>query len=126
MMIIITPEVALDTLREVVAEAGEDYTYPPAMKGEACTYVAGGKPSCLIGRVLFKLGVPLERLEEADRAQGGTGEPAFELLGTLKGEGVVDVDLDVRHLFSEAQFAQDNGSCWGSALAAATTEFGYH
>ncbi len=48
----------LVALREVVEEAGSDYQYP-GDAGSPCFYVVAGRPSCLVGRVLHKLGVPL-------------------------------------------------------------------
>lgn len=54
---------------EVVKEAGPDFVYAPIdteSYGSKCVYVNGASPSCAVGRILSKLGVPIDVLEAMD------------------------------------------------------------
>lgn len=105
-------------LDEAVAEFGEDYVDSKGGNG-SCKYVRDGAPSCLVGQVLAKVGVPLDRLKVADLGQYGGGVPADDLLVELEDEGVLKYDTGVIALLSEAQRKQDIGYTWGSAVRAA-------
>jgi hypothetical protein len=106
----------MDTLREVVAEQ-PDYVYaaPQHMARpnvESCFYVHADadstniRPGCLVGAVLYRLGVPLERLA----AHEGTGASCVtSVLVNTDDRAVAVLDL--------AQGAQDKGSTWSEALA---------
>lgn len=102
-------------IREVVEEYGEDYIYNTRREsgGKRCVYVnESGQPSCLIGKALFKLGVPLEDLASFD--------------GDYEGDALGAVDLPVfspsgdyrsASWFAQlVQNAQDSGQSWGEAL----------
>lgn len=110
-MIEITYQSVVDGLSAIVAERGEDFVYP-RYAGQ-CTYVYDGKPDCGVGCFLDSVGVPLERLAEAD---GGGGIGASTLLEQLEGEGVASADEDAKRLLDTFQAGQDNGHTWGSAL----------
>lgn len=68
----ITLDVNLDDLiaavREIVAEDPKFvYKTIPVPYSSSCFYERNGKPSCLIGRALFKIGVSIETLAEMDK-----------------------------------------------------------
>jgi hypothetical protein len=105
-------------LDEAVAEFGGDYVYSKSDTG-SCNYVRDGAPSCLVGQVLAKAGVPLDRLVVADQGQYGGGVPADDLLAELVEEGVLRYDGEAITLLSVAQHRQDSGSPWAAAVRAA-------
>ena len=57
----------LDAMSVIVGEAGEGFRYEGP-----CKYVKNEAPSCLIGRVLARLGMPLAIMAEWDDAGDGT------------------------------------------------------
>jgi hypothetical protein len=119
-----TDEQIQATLAEVVAESPEkvylapdhmaisDYEDSP-LAGLSCFYVhtdeAGNNPECgcLVGAVLYRLGVPLETLAENE------GKGAWEVGGNL---GLPSAS---RRLLANVQDAQDNGIPWAEALRTA-------
>lgn len=113
-MIEITYQSVVDGLSAIVAERGEDFVYPRYT--DLCTYVQGGKPDCGVGCFLASVGVPLERLVEADLNDHGSGISASALLEQLKEEGIVSADLEAARILNVFQERQDNGHTWGSAL----------
>ena len=105
-MIKVTYDDVVRTMEEVVADAGEDYVYPRAERGDKCVYVHNMRPDCLVGRVLHRLGVSLDLLTYQDNT------PAFVLA-----QQVIDAPTSqVLRLLSEAQSHQDAGYTWGAAL----------
>lgn len=107
---------AVEILDGLVEEFGSDHVYVKGMYGK-CDYVRGGKPSCIVGHVLAKVGVPIERLSQADTGNFGGGISAHSLLRELQEEVVLaPIDGSVRALLSEAQSAQDSSSPWGKAV----------
>lgn len=111
----ITREDALRALEEVVAEAGEDYVYQPPNQGLTCVYVADGRPSCLVGRALFRLGVSIETLHWLDREFGGFY--CRDLNDELPEK--IPMDESAAIAFARAQERQDARCSWGEALRAA-------
>lgn len=120
-VIVIDSATAATALKAAVDKRGEDYVYE-VIPDEGCRYVRGGEPSCLIGQVLFDLGVPLERLVEADRARLGTGELAGNLVGLLEEEGVIQAEAGIAYAFRRVQLCQDASQTWGTALRAGLEE----
>lgn len=107
-------ETALGLLGAVVAERPDRIYKAPRRDGlddQLCIYVDGDVPSCLIGRALALHGWPLERLRELDKA----GVSAHGLPEEM-------ADLDARQIFNEAQWAQDRGKSWITALAVASQD----
>jgi hypothetical protein len=117
----LTYEMVRDELIKL-AEERPDYVYEkvliPGTNVPQCAYIArtkdGLKPSCLIGHVFHRLGVPLELLDNDDGA-------AFELITDLLNDGVVVFDdnrrSDVSHLCGLAQMNQDAGVPWGLSVS---------
>lgn len=113
-MIEITYQSVVDGLSAIVAERGENFVYPRHTSW--CVYVYAGRPDCGVGCFLDSVGVPLERLVEADLNDRGSGISASALLEQLKEEGIVSVDLEAARILNVFQERQDNGHTWGSAL----------
>ncbi|MFD3361605.1 hypothetical protein ACFWW5_00695 [Streptomyces albidoflavus] len=113
----VTPEQVLDVMREVVAEAGEEFMYEPPGEIGTCLYVhrtpgdAADVPGCLVGQVLHRLGVPLDELAEHEAERALTMVPEFIDAG--KHKGLLALALN------RAQARQDLGYPWGAALRAA-------
>jgi hypothetical protein len=105
----------LDLLTKIVSEQGEDFIYQPLPGTDGqCQYVHGDQPRCLVGHVLFRLGVPLDALRELD---DGTGANigVVDLAWALN----LDMPAEAQNALSAAQDRQDGGETWGVALQAA-------
>lgn len=105
---------ALELLTDVVDTYGEDTVYEKVTLkfGESagtlgCVYQDQGRPSCLVGHVLNRAGVPLGRLEELDD-RGVSARSLHEHLD--------QVGFDACRVLSNAQLGQDSGETWGDAL----------
>lgn len=118
MTVTIDADLAIRTLREVVAEKGPDYTYEDELgrMGAAAHYVnfyTDGKPACIAGHVYqkwFDAGILTpEQWEKMDRRDGV--EAVFEGL-ELNGVGA----HDAIGVLGTAQERQDLGDSWGVAL----------
>lgn len=106
------------TIKAVVEEYGEGYVYPPAKAGDNCRYVIDDKPSCLVGVVLARLGVPITHLKAGDASECNSGATADDLIPRLQWAGVVNFEepRKVAHALRQAQYAQDVAYSWGIAL----------
>lgn len=111
-------EITLHEIREsakkIVAEFGEKHVYEPVAKegnvDPLCQYTFENAPSCLVGRVLFDLGVSVEELVGLDLRD----VPAIYL---HEQEGLDGVDYRGAFYLSVLQADQDAGNSWGQALA---------
>lgn len=112
-MIEISYDVALKALKDAVAEKGADYVYPVRDDGDRCVYTVDGKPSCIVGNALVRIGVPVEKLPREEDFQYRAAQQVKEL-----GEGVRVAD-DAASLFDRAQQWQDGGITWGESVARA-------
>jgi hypothetical protein len=126
MKIHITPLMAIESLRQVVAKRGRDYVDPGAVNGQ-CVYMnADGQPSCGVGTALIEgLNVPLIKNYEG---------AALSLLGTLHAVNQPGDSYDDRYTYASQdleefdsdegaadiyalfQQLQDSGKTWGEAL----------
>lgn len=97
--------------REVVAAVGEDHF---ASDAAGCVYrAADGSPSCLVGRILQRLGVDLDDLfppADGDFRHNGYTVDMLDLDG-FSSEAVT--------FLSDLQVEQDAGRPWGACLAKA-------
>lgn len=123
----VTLSEGMRAMAEVVAERGAGYVYPDEWRAEGsagdggCLYVVDGRPACLIGAALARLGVPVSVLrsegdgeELDDCADGCEGPlPARPLLETL----CADLPPLLADAYQAAQDAQDKGRTWGEAYA---------
>lgn len=97
-------EAFTEAIKAVVA-ANPDHTIDSLGQ---CVYVLAGKPCCLIGQVLARLGVPIERLAAFDRAQNSSAQWFLPELG---------FSTRITEAALEAQGSQDAGLPWSHALA---------
>jgi hypothetical protein len=115
-------EEAVSLAEALVEEYGADHVYEmPA--GGVCVYAnpEDSTPSCGVGHILARKGVPIERLAQADSIQDVEGfEPigtsAHTLLRELKDEGILSADPKATAFLSAFQFHQDDEVPWGEAL----------
>ena len=85
--------------------------------GPACTYERYRKPSCLVGHVLYNLGLEPKQLRKLDNLSV-PGILGCYTQATLRDMGINLTKPAVRALH-EAQLAQDSGLTWGEALEGA-------
>lgn len=97
-------------VKKVAAEQ-PDYVYPE----QYCRYQNDGKPSCIVGQALYRLGMPVSVLVEIDAAHGQGGISAYGLPYERPDLFVDDSASDLFAL-AEAQEAQDNRLPWGEAV----------
>lgn len=109
---------AVELAKEVVIEFGAGYVYPSSHRivqngtsTPSCVYVHEGKPSCLVGQILHKHGVPVEELAQHE-FQG-----AWTVSGIL-----ADADYPAQFFLDTAQAKQDQGTSWGLAVNSAVEE----
>ena len=106
-------------MTDIVAEFGADYIYVKEKRPNhvpenysGCWYVSqdGKEPSCLIGRVLYRMGVPLEILGQHE-GDAPNGPDLITLLMDSYG-----FDHNTLNVLAFAQGMQDNGATWGKCL----------
>lgn len=110
---------ARELLESVVEEKGRDFVYKPVTDAdgndEGCLYWHEDGPSCGVGVVAYKAGVPVEDIKAADT--GG-------------GDSVLDSNPHLKKYFDPMaiqylrtfQDAQDDGISWGEAFDRAEVE----
>jgi len=114
----------LRALKQVVAEAGDDYVYTKKVTGlsdyPGCVYVFNGEPDCLAGRVLAKLGVSTETLRNWE------GKMCYSMTASATAHPLLDLGdnfyleplsffRETMEILGRAQGAQDSGNSWGIA-----------
>lgn len=127
---------ALDLLEQVVAEQGADHQAPQYGVDEdskytmlipddqvdkdsgTCRYFTPeGKPSCIIGHVLHRLGVAPAELEPFE---GSTSDTLFRgMASSMEDDAVLEGTHEVSLVLRMAQSIQDRRGTWGEALQAA-------
>lgn len=110
-MIEVTNDQVTDAIEQIVAFAGGDFIYVRPDRTH-CWYAWDGKPSCLVGQVLHRLGVELGQLHEIEESG------ALAACRKLRETGVIDVPYQSAAALSAAQIQQDGGQTWGVALHA--------
>lgn len=124
--ITLTVDTVNPVLDALLKEFGEDYVYPGS-KYKVCSYAANGQPSCLVGQVFYRLGVPIETLEEYDEVGNvlALADPQCALDGktALESAGVVVGDSRVLHILDSAQGWQDQGETWGESVRRARKDY---
>jgi hypothetical protein len=106
----------LSALREVVGER-PDHTYLALSDLSdlgACRYTLNGSPSCLVGHVLHRVGVPIETLEEFDLLASASMQALVD--GAPGQDSALVMEDDLAWALMAAQEAQDAGRRWGDAL----------
>lgn len=124
----LTTDEALALLRDVVKEYGPQTTYPqrytaitgaPYRSGTCRNLLTDGLtgkqvPACIVGVVLSKV-VPIEKIPGSGAITGSTSD-------RLRREAALNIPSATAWVLGAAQRAQDQGSTWGAALAAAEQE----
>jgi hypothetical protein len=120
----ITKEDVIREMRAVVDEYGADYLYESPCDSNTCVYAwkVDGKitPSCIVGQVLHRLGLPDDVLNELDGA-------CWSVIIQLREDHGWDFDSDASLALTTAQQIQDKAVSdpgegdwtWGAALRAA-------
>lgn len=103
----------LRVLAQVVADFGPDHVNPQTVRvsesgfvsGPECWYVnaSGDGPDCLVGQVLYRLGIPLADMRECE------GRGPWEASGKR-------LSHEAAGVLGMAQHVQDGGGTWGEAL----------
>lgn len=122
----ITGEQVLEALKEVVA-GKEKYYYKDTHT--SCKYAdADGNPSCVVGHAIFKLDPDLfQKIKQIEAKEGSF--PITRLLNWYAEEigtdsdGLLPISVVAAELLEYAQFSQDGGHSWGTALEEAETAF---
>ncbi len=119
-------EISLDEakqyLAEAVAEKGEAYIYQEVKKPDSwettCAYFDPDTkaPSCIVGHVLDRKGVPFERMA------GGDKNLFTDVQGLVDGR-ILKVDNETYALLTLAQEFQDGGISWGQAVKKALENY---
>jgi hypothetical protein len=110
-------DTAVEELRAVIAEKGEDYVYEPDGTA-ACSYFDGTEPGCIIGHVLVRHGFTYEDVVGSERLFSNGADVA-----TLVAKDIIQVDNDhTEYLLSYVQSYQDGGQAWSDALTSALKE----
>ena len=105
-----TSEDALADIRAVVAN-DPDRIYDSG--DHFCYYVQNATPSCLIGHVLARRGVPIEAMAEFDPdSDSDTAAGASEAVSWL----LDDVSTEALDILDFAQEHQDRRMAWGDVL----------
>jgi hypothetical protein len=100
---------AVELLIDVVEQYGEDHVYERVPNTvDSCRYEYSGQPSCIVGHVLHRAGVPIDVLKSFDDNDDGvSANVLYEYL---------DVTEDAANVLGWAQGLQDSGHTWGRAL----------
>ena len=93
------------TVREVAAEH-PDYVYDPGR----CAYIVDGKPGCLLGQALWRMGI----ISPALGRQSHNDEDIVGLLDTIG----LNLAIDEKEMdwVASAQALQDSNESWGDAV----------
>lgn len=112
----ITKAKAIEDLKEIISEKGEDFVYR-TRPDQNCVYVRNGEPSCLIGRLFHKWGVPLENLASYDNIYSNDAGSVGEY---FEDNGFFTLEYGVMGFLVTVQGNQDTAYVtWGEALNAA-------
>lgn len=123
---------AKELIFDIVDAAGDDYVYErlPVHRVEGipdvgeCRYVDNGKPSCLVGHVLFRAGAQVSDLEKLDNVGVGAEELSSAVYTYDDDDNVsaaitLDVSREAATMLSRVQGMQDNGDSWGECARVA-------
>jgi hypothetical protein len=106
-MINITFDMVEESIPAIIAQEGPDFVYEAPIEG-SCVYVHQGKPSCLIGRYLIDMGVPVEAF---DGYQTSDIDTLFSR-NFFENYGITATDEAVQ-IMRTLQYNQDNDLSWG-------------
>lgn len=113
-MRVVTYEETLRALNEAVRERGYNYVYPRNNRG-VCYNVFQGKPDCIVGWVMIRLGVPIEWFKEDTRENDNVGDVCRALFF----QKMFEFEEAALDLLTDVQISQDSGSTWGVSVTRA-------
>ena len=120
MTIQVTMEKVFEIADALVVEKGAGYKYDFPAGGRQCFNVWEGKPSCIVGTIMHRLGVPVETMggEYSEVFAGRDAMSITDLARSLETEGVIDfIDNRVIDALRYMQIEQDGGETWADAVA---------
>ncbi len=107
---------ALTFMHEIVTEFGPDYVYTKIERDSEdipmCYYVDNGECSCIVGRVLFKMGWTIDELIAIEGKTPLSFKFPINKLSEL-----------TKEVLARAQSYQDSGYSWGRCANAALVTF---
>ena len=103
-----------DLWAEVKKVAAEQPDYVYERPADGCAYEVDGKPSCLVGHAMFRLGMPLDLIRRCN-SEGPIEYVLDEFCGEFEESG--DDGRAYRTLLGLTQGAQDSGKPWGKAVS---------
>lgn len=122
---------AKELVFDVVDAAGDDFVYekipmyrtPSTLDSGECRYEQNGKPSCLVGHVLFRAGVESETLSYLDRVGVDAGQLCEQVSSwqdrDTRESVLLDMSREAARMLHKVQKMQDDGETWGECAEAA-------
>lgn len=113
-------------LAEEVVSGKEDFVYSPndgVVVGITCTYERDGQPSCVVGQIFARLGVPVEELKLIDKQEHPGVTHGYSTSARVVTPYLFETDEKTVQFLNFLQRWQDNGASWGEALNEAKTAF---
>lgn len=109
-----TVDEVTQAIEAVVATSGANFVYIKHEDYEdgrlKCWYVWDDEPSCLVGKVLHRLGVSVIHLSEVEHSSVQSASLV------LRRRNVIDLPERAVTALLGAQGFQDSDNCWGDAL----------
>lgn len=113
----------LQFLLDAVALKGEDYVYEGVESGRdamRCHYARNGAPDCIVGHVLARLGVPVEKMEYNPGTKDHVDMISYRTIAhhfdNLRSEYGINFSERAQHLLYLTQGFQDSDEPWGNAV----------
>jgi hypothetical protein len=103
-------------IKDAIIEIGEerpDYINEQDEEGK-CFYQIDGKPSCIVGQALSKLGADAELLRKLD--EENKGGVSADAVFTHFPQEFEDDDYKAKLFMGQVQANQDNRAPWGEAI----------
>lgn len=113
-----TINIDLQSMRQAIADVVVEYGADTIYDLPNCVYQHSGEASCLIGKALFKMGVPVEVLGILDNVEDDGSISSHRVRVTLE-ENNIFLDSDAADYAEAAQNMQDSREPWGAALEGA-------
>lgn len=115
----VTYDKLVATAEDLVEEKGKDFVYLPP-NGSDCVYVEkneednSAEPSCFVGQIFFRLGMPISELESWDHAITDVG-----IENLLKDRYNNPLDSKSAKFLTKLQIRQDLNNTWNDSLLGA-------
>lgn len=108
-------------IQGIIDVKGEDFAYAQVRgtQGPNCLYARDGKPDCIIGHLLFGLGVPIEAMTwgpDTEASRPLASDTIGENFDPLSEDHDIEFSSKARTFLRRLQALQDNGIPWGRAF----------